>query len=63
MANGEPKYWDLVGPLERALDGQPESGSIWEKHLATILGELGKERVAAHPGTWVHTETKALLAV
>ena len=33
------------------------------KHVASILEELGWERVAAHPGTWVHKETKALLAV
>ena len=63
MENGEPKYWDPVCPLQRALYGHPESGAIWEKHLASILGELGWERVAAHPGTWVHKETKALLAV
>ena len=31
--------------------------------MATILEELGWERVAAHPGTRVHKETKALLAV
>ena len=31
--------------------------------MASILEELGWERVAAHPGTWVHKETKALLAV
>ena len=31
--------------------------------MATILEELGWGRVAAHPGTWVHKETKALLAV
>ena len=36
---------------------------LGKKHLATILEELGWERVAAHPGTWVHKETKALLAV
>ena len=62
-ANSEPKYWDPVCPLERALYGHPESGAIWEKHLATILEELGWERVAAHPVTWVHKKTKALLAV
>ena len=60
---GEPKYWDPVCPLQRALYGHPESGAIWEKHLSGILEELGWERVAAHPGTWVHKETKALLAV
>ena len=34
-----------------------------EKHLSTILEELEWKRVAAHPGTWVHKKTKALLAV
>ena len=62
-ANGEPKYLDPVCPLERALYGHPESGAIREKHLATILEELGWEHVAAHPGTWVHKKTKAPLAV
>ena len=62
-ASGEPKYWDPVCPLQRALYGHPESGAIWEKHLASILEELGWERVRAHPGTWVHRETLALLAV
>ena len=62
-ADGEPKYWDPICPLQRALYRHPKSGAIWEKHLATILEELGWERVAAHPGTWVHKETKALLAV
>ena len=61
--NGEPKYWDPVCPLQRALYRHLESGAIWEKHLAPILEELGWECVAAHPGTWVHKETKALLAV
>ena len=58
---GEPKYWDPVCPLQRALYGHPESGAIWEKHLSGILEELGWERVAAHPRTWVHKETKALV--
>ena len=31
--------------------------------MTTILEELGWERVAAHPETWVHKKTKALLAV
>ena len=31
--------------------------------MVTILGKLGWERVAAHPGTEVHKKTKALLAV
>ena len=56
-------YWNLVCPLQKALYGHPESGAIWEKHLSSILEELGWERVAARPGTWVHKETKALLAV
>ena len=50
-------------PFQRALYGHPESGAIWEQHLSSILEELGWERVAAHPGTWAHKETKALLAV
>ena len=61
--NGEPQYWDPVCPLQRALYGHPESGAIWEKHLSSISEELGWERVAVHPGTWVHKETKSLLAV
>ena len=61
--NGDPKFWDPVCPLQRALYGHPESGAIWEKHLSMILEELGWERVAAHPGTWVHKKTLALLAV
>ena len=47
----------------RALYGHPESGAIWEKHLASILEELGWARVPSHPGTWVHDKSKALLAV
>ena len=62
--NGELRYLDPVCPLQRALYGHPESGAIWgKKHLASILEELEWERVAAHLGTWVHKETKALLAV
>ena len=61
--NGEPKYSDPVCPLQRALYVHPESGAIWEKHVASILEEVGWERVAAHPGTWVHKETKTMLAV
>ena len=62
--NGEPpKYWDLVCPLQRALYGHLESGAIWERHLSSILEELGWGRVAAHLAIRVHKETKALLAV
>jgi hypothetical protein len=62
-SKGQSKFWDPVCPLQRALYGHPESGAIWEKHLASILEDLGWVRVPAHPGTWVHDSTKALLAV
>ena len=62
-SKGQPKFWDPVCPLQRALYGHPESGAIWEKHLAAILEDLGWLRIPAHPGTWVHDSTKALLAV
>jgi hypothetical protein len=62
-SKGQPKFWDPVCPLQRALYGHPESGAIWEKHLASILEDLGWVRVPAHPRTWVHEETRALLAV
>ena len=59
--NGEPKYWDPVCPLQRALYGHPESGAIWEKHLSSILEELGWESVAAHPGTWMQKQPRLCL--
>ena len=38
--DGKPIYSDPVVPLLKALYGHPESGALWEKHLASILTEL-----------------------
>ena len=62
-ANGEPKYSDPICPLKRSLYGRPKSRAIRKKHLATILEELGWERVAAYLGTRVQKKIKVLLAV
>ena len=62
-SKGEPLYYDPVCPLVKALYGHPESGAIWEKHLAAVLTGLGWVKVPSHPGTWIHSETSAILAV
>ena len=35
--DGNPVYSDPVAPLFKTFYGHPESGALWEKHLASIL--------------------------
>ena len=60
--DGKPVYADLVVPLFKALYGHPESGALWEKHLASILIMLGWKKCESHPGIWSHA-SGAVLAV
>ena len=57
------KYRDPVCRLRLALYGHPESGALWDKHLAGILTGLGWVRQEIHPGLWIHRETGAILTV
>ena len=58
----KPVYADTVVPLLKAIYGHPESGALWEKHLASILVTLGWKKCDSHPGIWIHT-SGAVLAV
>ena len=58
----KPVYADTVVPLLKALYGHPESGALWEKHLASILVTLGWKKCDSHPGIWIHT-SGAVLAI
>ena len=60
--DGKPAYADPNVPLLKALYGHPESGALWEKHLASILITLGWKKCDSHPGIWIHT-SGAVLAV
>jgi len=60
--DGKPIYSDPVVPLLKALYGHPESGALWEKHLASILTELKWKKCDSHPGIWIHA-SGAVLAV
>ena len=62
-AKGQPRYKDPVVPLHKALYGHPESGALWEKHLAEILTSLGWSKCDSHPGVWIHDQSGAMLAV
>ena len=57
------KFRDPVCRLRLALYGHPESGALWDKHLAGILTGLGWVRQDIHPGLWIHRETGAILTV
>ena len=63
-----PEHWhgkfkDPVVPLRKALYGHPESGALWEKHLAGILTKLGWAKIDSHPGVWYNQKDDAVLAV
>ena len=60
--DGKPVYSDPVAPLLKALCGHPESGALWEKHLASIPIELKWKKCESHPGIWIHV-WGAVLAV
>ena len=60
--DGKPIYSDPVVPLLKALYGHPESGALWEKHLASILTEQKWNKCESHPGIWNHA-SGAVLAV
>ena len=60
--DGKPIYSDPVVPLPKVLYGHPESGALWEKHLASILTELKWKKCDSHPGIWIHA-SGAVLAV
>ena len=60
--DGKPVYSDPVVPLPKALYGHPESGALWEKHLASILITLGWKKCESHPGIWIHVSGAVLAA-
>ena len=62
-AAGEALFKDPVVPLCKALYGHPEAGALWDKHLGSILTDLGWRPVSAHPGLWRHPATDAFMAV
>ena len=61
--NGVPKFHDPVVLLVKALYGHPESGALWDRHLAKHLTDLGWERLPDCPGSWRHSESGAILVV
>jgi hypothetical protein len=61
--DGAPLFRDPVVQLARALYGHPESGALWEQHLASILREQGWSPIDAWPGVWRHDETGAVIVV
>ena len=61
--DGAPLFRDPVVQLARALYGHPESGALWEQHLANILREQGWSPIDAWPGVWRHDETGMVIVV
>jgi hypothetical protein len=62
-ASWHGKFHDPVVKLRLALYGHPESGALWDKHLAKVLCGLGWQRVESHPGFWIHGVTGAIMTV
>ena len=55
------RYRDPVCLLHRALYGHPESGALWEQHLAARLTKLGWQRIHAAQGLWFQPQERAAL--
>ena len=49
---GNPLYQRPLCKLIRALYGHPESGAIWEKHLGSVLRDMGWEAAEGISGVW-----------
>ena len=60
--DGKPIYFDPVVPLLKALYRHPESGALWEKHLASIPTGLNWKKCDSHPRIRIHA-SGAVLAV
>ena len=61
--DGAPLCRDPVVQLARALYGHPESGALWEQHLASILREQGCSPIDAWPGVWRQDAPGAIIVV
>ena len=56
-------YKNPVCLLVQALYGHPEAGAHWERHLTSIIKELGGEAMPSHPSTFWFPAERLMLTV